>query len=133
MNVIIKAYHYLYYCYYNLVSNKADHREDGASSALTVLITSILIAIYYYVNVIIERKIFVPAVEGFGIFFIGVLLARLNWIYFVKKKKYIEAVDDFKGVPKYITVSIGVMLLILPFALFVFSGIKMGNYIRSIQ
>jgi hypothetical protein len=131
MNLIIKVYHYLYYCYYNLVSNKADHREDGASGLLTMFDASVLIAIYY-ANVIIEREIFVPAVEGFGIFFIGVLLARLNWIYFVKKKKYIDAVDDFRGVPKYITVLIGVMLLILPFALFVFSGIKMGNYIRSI-
>jgi len=133
MNVMIKAYHYLYYCYFNLVSNKADHREDGASGLLTMLDASVLIAIYYYVNVMIERKLFVPAVEGFGIFFIGVLLARLNWIYFVRNKKHIEAVNNFKNTPKYITVLIGVVLLILPFALFVFSGIKMGNYIRSIQ
>lgn len=133
MNLITKAYHYLYYCYYNLVSNKADHREDGASGLLTMFDVSVLIATYYYLNVIIGRKIFVPAIEGFGIFFIGVLLARLNWIYFVRRKKYIEAVDDFKGLPQYITVAIGVVLLILPFALFVFSGIKMGNYIRSIH
>jgi hypothetical protein len=131
--MIIKTYHYLYYCYYNLVSSKTDHREDGASSALTIFDSSMIIAIYIYFNILFERKTFTPTVEGFGIFFLGVLLGILNWIYFVRKKKYLEAVNDFKDVPKYITVSIGIFLLIFPLALFIFSGIKMGNYIRSIH
>jgi hypothetical protein len=133
LNMIIKTYHYLYYCYYNLVSNKADHREDGASSALSVLDLSIIIAIYFHLNMFFGRHSFIPTVEGFGIFFMGILFARLNWIYFVKRKKYLEAINDFKDIPKYITVLIGVILLIWPLALFIFSGIKMGNYIRSIQ
>ncbi|MBX2897715.1 MAG: hypothetical protein KF763_19900 [Cyclobacteriaceae bacterium] len=116
-----------------MVSNKADHREDGASSLLSLFDLSITIAIYLHLSMALGRKSLIPTVEGLGVFFLGVLFVVLNWIYFVKKKKYIEAVDDSKSVPKYITVSIGVILLILPFALFVFSGIKMGNYIRSIQ
>jgi hypothetical protein len=43
---MIKIYHYLYYCYYNLVSNKADYREDGASGLLTMFDASVLIALY---------------------------------------------------------------------------------------
>jgi hypothetical protein len=133
MNLIIKAYHYLYYCYYNLVSSKADNREDGASSALSVLDLSIVIAIYLHLNMFFGRQSLIPTVEGFGVFFLGVLLGVLNWRYFVKRKKYLDAVIDSKDVPKYITVSIGILLLILPLVLFIFSGIKMGNYIRSIQ
>ena len=78
MNVIIKAYHYLYYCYYNLVSSKADHREDGASSLLTVLDLSVVISIYLHMNIAFERQSLVPTIEGFGVFFLGVLFGVLN-------------------------------------------------------
>lgn len=128
-----KIYHFLYYCYYNLVSAKADHREDGASSLLTVFNLSVIIAIYLHLNIFFGRKNLLPTFEGFGVFFVGILLGVFNWLYFVKKKKYIEATNDFKNAPKYFTVFIGVLLLVLPFALFVFSGIKMGNYIRNIR
>jgi hypothetical protein len=131
--MITKAYHYLYYCYYNLINAKADHREDGASGLLSLLLTSILIAVYFYFNILFQRKTYLPALEGFLIFLVGIILAVLNWLYFVKKKKHMIAVKDFVGSPRYLGLIVGILLLILPFALFVFSGIKMGNYIRSIR
>lgn len=131
--MITKAYHYLYYCYYNLINTKADHREDGASGLLSLLLTSILIAIYFYSNILFQRKTYLPALEGFLIFFVGIILAVLNWFYFVKMKRHMTAVNDFVDSPRYFALILGILLLILPFALFVFSGIKMGNYIRSIH
>jgi len=131
--LIFKTYHYLYYCYYNLVSRKGGHRVDAASSALTVFDASIIIALYCFSNIIFGRKYFVPAVEGFGILFLGILLSILNWVYFVKNKNYQIAIENSKDKPKTITLIVGLLLLILPLALFIFSGIKMGNYIRSIK
>ena len=131
--VMNKLYHYIFYCYYSLVSGKADHREDGASNLLTVLMASILISIYYYLNMILEREYFIPALEGFGIFFVGLFLWYLNRGYFVKRKNYQLAIDEFSHIPKFLTLLVGSLLLVLPFALFAFTGIKMGNYIRSIR
>jgi len=131
--MIIKAYHYIFYCYYNLINKNADHKEDGASSLTTVLISSIIISIYYTLNIIVERRVFIPAMEGFGIFFMGLLIWYLDRVYFIKRKNYVVALNEFDKTPKYVSIFIGVLLLIIPFSLFVFTGIKMGNYIRSIH
>src|SRR5687768_11833508 len=126
--MLIRGYHYLYYCYYNLVNARADYREDGASGLLSLMLTSILIAVYFYSNILFQRQTFMPALEAFSIFFVGIILAVLNWLYFVKKKKHIVAVNHFAQSPRYIALIVGIVLIILPFALFAFTGIKMGNH-----
>jgi hypothetical protein len=131
--MIIKTYHFLYYCYYNLVSSKVDHREDGASSLLTVLNLSLVVSLYLHLNIAIGRRSLFPAAEGFGVFFVGAFLGVLNWIYFIKRKHYVEAVSEFNKTPHFITTLVGLALVILPLPLFIFSGIKTGNYLRSIH
>jgi len=133
MKILNKIYHYLFYIYYNLVSKEAGHRAEGASSLLTVLIASIIITIYIFFNIYFGRRNFVPLIEAWGIFILGLVLSILNWYYFIKKRKYLEAINEFSNVPKFFTVLIGVFLLIIPLFLFIFSGIKMGNYIRSLK
>lgn len=131
--MIIRMYHYLYFCYYRMINDKLDHRQDGASGLLSLFLSSIIIAAYYNISILVERETYVPALEGSLIFGVGVTLAVCNWFYFVRKKKYLIAVTDFRDSPKYLALVVGIILIILPFALFVISGIKMGSYIRSIQ
>jgi hypothetical protein len=126
-----KLYHYLYYCYYNLVSDKVDYRADGASSVLTVFDTSILVAVYLHLSMAIGRKSLAPTIEGLGLFFIGVALGVLNWIYFVKNENYQVAVSESKDSSKLLIIFVGILLLILPLPLFIYSCVKMSFYLRS--
>jgi hypothetical protein len=129
--MITKFYHYLYYCYYNLVSGKSDHREDGASTLLSVLGLSIILSIYLHLSIVIGRRSLIPTTEGLGVFFLGVVLGILNWIYFIKKKNYLAAINYKYAVPKNLTIINGILLIILPLALFIFSGIKMSQHLRK--
>lgn len=128
-----KIFHYIYYCYFVIINKKSSHVEDGASSLTSMFFLSLAIAIYYTVNILVERQKYVALVEGFGIFFLGSLIWYFCRLYFIKSHKFIEIEQEFQQMPKVISIVIGIIILVLPLVLFVYTGIKMGNFIRSIQ
>ena len=125
--------HYLYYCYFILIHKQSSNREDGASSLISMLGLSVFITIYYTGNILFERQTYIASVEGLGVFFVGSLIWYSSRFYFVKKQKYKEIKLEFQQIPIFISIIIGVFFLIFPFVLFVYTGIKMGEFIRSIQ
>ncbi len=128
-----KIFHYIYYCYFVLINKKASHREDGASSLISMFILSMAIAIYYAINILVNRQKYIALLEGFGIFFLGSLIWYFCRVYFIKRQKYKEIKLEFQKMPKFVSIFIGIIILVLPFVLFVYTGIKMGDFIRSIK
>ena len=128
-----EVYDFLYYTYYSLVSPKFDLREEGANSAITILVTSIIISVYMFLNIATKRTYYIPSLEGLGIFFFGIIVWYLNRLYFIKSNRFIRVVEKYQHKSQILPIIIGIILLVLPFTLFAISGVKMGNYIRSLN
>ena len=131
--MIMKVYKYLFYCYYLLVDRNSDCRIDGAHNLLTYFVVGTAVPLYYGLCIISGRKNFNPTIEGLGVFLFGALIWYFNSLYFVKWGNGQAARKSFETSSNATSKFLGVILLFLPFALFVFAGIKMGSYIRSLK
>jgi hypothetical protein len=127
--VILRFYHFLFYCYYNLVGPGA-RKPDGACSLLSVFDVAILFGVYvqFYIRL---GKGNVFEISGLTVFIVGVILSVVNWLYFVRYRKFVVAKNEAATISRRLVVSCGVVLLILPLIVFIYSGITFAMYRRG--
>lgn len=108
-------YKYLFYKLYINIDKvekgwgEAAITEHSASSTITLLLTINLMSLLIFIDNLfdLDGKLFKPSI----IFTFLVVLDILNYLYFIRKKKYLKIIDEWKNETKKQSILRGVIVL----------------------
>lgn len=124
-----KMYYYLFYCFFSILQKKDSEKAEGATSLVTVLLTSIIFSLYFLSHVWFNLKIYYPKIEIFSIIFICLIVWVLNRKYFLVKGNAVSAIEMNEGKNRLLCKLLGVLLTVGQIALFIFSGMVASKHV----
>lgn len=124
-----KVYFYLFYCFYSILQKKDTEKVEGATSLITVLLTSIMFSLYFLSHVWFNLKIYYPKIEIVSIVILCLIVWVLNRRYFIRKRNSDQAIQLNENRNKLLCKSLGVLLALGQIALFIASGVIASKHL----
>lgn len=114
---------------YSILQKKDAEKVEGATSLITVLLTSIIFSLYFLSHVWFNLKIYYPKIEIVSIAILCLFVWVLNRRYFIKKRNSDQAIQQNENKSRFLCKSLGVLLAIGQIALFIVSGVIASKHV----
>ena len=124
-----KMYYFLFYCFYSILQKNDNEKVEGATSLITIFLTSFVFSTYFLSHVLFDIKFYYPLVEILAVVFICLIIWYLNRNYFIKNNQASNAIQFNQEVNKTLCKILGIFLTIGQLALFIASGVITSKHV----